>query len=71
MFVYTIVYAGGGEKRVLDPLELEVWQSSSTAWVLGNEPRSFSRAVGLLTHRAISLAPILHYFFFILLHLFI
>lgn len=69
MCVFTIVYAGGGEKRVLDPLELELWQLSSSAWVLGNKPMSSSRAAGLLNHRAIHLAPTLHYFLFYYIYL--
>ena len=39
--------AQGGQKRVLDPLELELQMVGATMWVLGIEPRQSARASAL------------------------
>lgn len=45
-YVHVTVGAHGDQKRVLDPLELELNTAVSCfKWVLGTEPRFFARAV--------------------------
>lgn len=47
----------GGQKKLLDSLELEL-QLESTIWMLRTEPRSSLRAASALNHWAISLVPV-------------
>lgn len=52
------VHLSVGQKRVLDPLFLEVQVVvNCLVWGLGTKPRSFGKADCALIHRAVSLGP--------------
>ena len=47
----------GGQKRTLDPLEVELKQIVSYSVVLGIKPGSLGRVISAFNHGAISPAP--------------
>lgn len=49
-------------KRVLDPLELELWAVSHLMWVLGTQSRSYGRAIFPLNCRALTPALIIKFY---------
>ena len=52
------MYICAGQKRVLDPLELELQEVvSCLTWVLGAELRSSARVAHILNHGAMSPTP--------------
>lgn len=51
----SVPYTSGGQKRVLDLVELELNTIVSHMWVLGTEPRSSARAAVLLTAESLQL----------------
>lgn len=59
IYLCTICMPGGpgSQKRVLGPLELELWMVISSVWMLEIEPKSSGRTSSILSYCAISPAP--------------
>lgn len=64
MYLCAVCMPGAcrGQKRPMDPLEVDLQMAVATMWVLGLRPRPSGRAVGAFRHRAIVSIPVsLHF----------